>query len=107
MSFCFSLNVLELDDNLLGSFSPVYCEIIAITFKTMISPHHVKSITVTTNIQADVNFFDQLIKDHGLKLKLGRYDIIIITFITIITFIENINIVHHHHDQQHHQRQAS
>ena len=43
------------------------------------------SITVTTNIQADVNFFDQLIKDHGLKLKLGRYDIIIITFITIIT----------------------
>merc|ERR1719167_919214 len=37
------LTVLDLDHNLLGSFT-----------------------------QADVNFFDQLIKDHGLNLKLGR-----------------------------------
>ena len=72
MAFCFSLNVLELDDNLLGSFSQVDREIIAITSNTMISLNHVKSITIITNIQADVNFFDQLIKDHGLKLKLGR-----------------------------------
>ena len=42
-------------------------------------------ITITTNIQADVNFFDQLIKDHGLKLKLGRYDIMVTQHIPTMT----------------------
>ena len=90
ISFCFSLNVLELDDNLLGSFSQVFRVISAITSNTILT---ICSINIITNIQADVNFFDQLIKDHGLKLKLGRYDIIIITFITIITIITFITFI--------------
>lgn len=49
-----SLKNLALDDNLLGSFT-----------------------------QADINFFDGLITTNNLKLKLGRYIFMNLSFITL------------------------